>query len=81
MKKTYTKPEIMFESFILSTSIAACDKDTGLPSRDICGMQFGDDIIFTSGISQCDSGLPVPDDGHYGFCYHNPEGALMLFAS
>ena len=42
MKKLYSKPEIIFESFTLSTNIAAnCELKTALPSStEACGYQI-----------------------------------------
>ena len=88
MKKNYTKPMIMFESFAVSVSIATvgCDKSPAVPSmRDICGIEgsFPDQIFFTYGAdgSNCtDNGTGVEQD-HDGFCYHNPSDSTNYFNS
>ena len=83
MKKTYTKPQILFEDFALSTSISAgCELETPEPSYfENCGYNVDPrlpDIIFLQG-TQCNR---YPDDGLYnGFCYHNPTDAANLFNS
>ena len=81
MKKTYVKPEIMFESFTLSVNIAGdCDHDTALHAQGACGIDFGGDIIFLTGISGCWEQYDV-DDGTSGICYHVPTDTTKLFNS
>ena len=49
MKKTYVKPEIMFESFVSSVNIAGdCEIKTNTPNSRTCGIEWGDegDILF-----------------------------------
>lgn len=82
MKKTYVKPQVYFEDFQLSASIAAgCAPETGIThSQGVCGLKFGPKTIFVEGVSGCTDG--VPDDGQTGYCYHNPTDTLKkLFAS
>ena len=79
MKKAYIKPDIIFEDFTLSTSIAAgCGKPTETPSWNMCGVVFGPMNLFLSSISACTD--PV-EDGSYGYCYHNPSDLTNLFNS
>lgn len=81
MKKTYMRPEIMFESFTLSTNIAGdCDHDTSLQADGNCGLLWGDEIIFLTGIQGCDTTFDS-DDGSSGVCYHNPTDTTKLFNS
>lgn len=83
MKKAYTKPDVMFENFSLSTSIAgACERNTHLPSEGACGYEWGNGyIIFGTGMTGCvlqqSLNQPTPD----GFCYHNPTDSNNLFSS
>ena len=80
MKKIYSKPEIIFEDFSLSTSIAAgCELDTPLPSyEENCGYPTRGGIVFVEG-AQCTT---HPQDGmHNGFCYHVPVETSNLFNS
>ncbi len=89
MKKTYLKPQITFESFSLSTCIAGtCGIKTDLQSQYVCGLEFGDEMIFTSAISGCttavtDGSISVP--GQNGslnpICYHSPTETSRLFGS
>ena len=42
MKKEYKKPELLFDSFELSVSIAGgCGNPTQTPSQNQCGLDFG----------------------------------------
>ena len=80
MKKSYSKPEILFEDFSLSSSITAgCDLDTPMPSyEENCGYPIRGGTVFVDG-AQCTS---TPQDGMYeGFCYHNPTDMNNLFNS
>lgn len=85
MKKIYTKPEIYFESFSLSTSIAAnCDKIISLPSQFACGIPDDNGLgmnVFSPGPSS-DCVLPGDSNKEYdGFCYHVPTEVNQLFNS
>ncbi|MBQ8813365.1 MAG: hypothetical protein IJZ85_02555 [Lachnospiraceae bacterium] len=85
MKKIYTKPEIMFESFALSSNIAGdCEMQTNLPSNSTCGLDFSGLKVFLDGMGGC-SDIEVDNvggDGEYnGICYHVMTGGKNLFAS
>jgi len=92
MKKMYVKPEVMFEDFSSSTSIATCDVKSGGPSKDNCPYKwsFGPNkqynIFYSTMTGICgtyevsDLMGDDPDDGVYnGVCYHT--SANGLFAS
>lgn len=86
MKKTYVKPEILFENFSLNTSIASgCEEIIDNQSKGDCGLDFGDIVIFVSQATGCttNKGVVVEgDDGDYnGLCYHVPQGTNNLFNS
>ena len=89
MKKTYTKPEISFESFLMSTNIASqCEGEpVGLPARGTCGVPgSGGDVLFSAsvqGANGCtlDWTLLNGADDYNGFCYHNPTEYNNLFNS
>jgi hypothetical protein len=84
MKKTYSKPDVLFDSFSLCNSIAgACEVKTNLPSQGGCGLQFGADTIFLKDIEGCAinpdffgmaEGTDIP-------CYHVPMETNSLFRS
>ena len=76
MKKTYVKPEVYFESFELSASIADnCGKPLNL-NQDTCREIFGDyrNDVFSQGTCKMD-----PND--FNFCYQVPFEGSKLFAS
>ena len=81
MKKVYSKPEIMFESFTLSVNIAGdCERIVGNPARDACAYETTGGITnFTETLTACDY---TPSDGMAdGFCYHIPFDDKELFNS
>lgn len=79
MKKAYSKPHIIFDSFELSQTIARCEIISNVV-KDVCGWydEETDSKVFVAGV--CDD---VPPDGdiYAGICYHVPEDALNLFSS
>jgi hypothetical protein len=84
MKKTYKKPEIIFEDFSLSTSIAAgCEKKSGF-SMDVCAYydpMLGFDV-FISGVATCVMTPPdAAGDVYNGLCYHVPSESNNVFQS
>lgn len=83
MKKTYTKPEILFESFTLSTNIAGtCEIKTYLPSNNTCGMEWeGVGIVFMETMTGC-TDVKISEGGNFdGICYHVPTETSNLFNS
>ncbi len=83
MKRTYTKPELMFEDFSLSINIAAgCEVwATHGDSQQGCGYDLGEDfghtvIFLNNGV--CDYAV---NDGYNGICYHNPSAINNVFNS
>ena len=82
MKKTYTKPEISFESFLMSSNIAAnCEEKTSLPSQGMCGFPIDRTqyILFSSSATGCNL-TKVPSQ-YDGLCYHVPSEDYNLFNS
>lgn len=88
MKKAYVKPEIFFEDFSLSSSIAAnCEYKVGSPTEGVCALVGSGNIrvfdIAADG-TQCEyaPGLfDQPDDMWDGFCYHVPTSEANMFNS
>lgn len=89
MKKKYSKPDIMFESFTLSNNIAStCAPGTeSLHDTMIsaCGKLFSDgSMVFTTNVSGCSIQV-TPDeygDAEWGeYCYHVPANLLNAFDS
>lgn len=79
MKRTYSKPEIMFESFTLSTNIAGdCERIVGIPSKGTCGVPGSDGENLFSATVTGPQGCAFDweskfGDNYDGFCYHNPS--------
>lgn len=86
MKKTYTKPEIVFESFSLSTNIAGdCESIVDNPTKGTCGVlgnEPGVDNLFSASVVGFDGCQMWSDtDAYDGFCYHVPDDNHELFNS
>ena len=82
MKKVYMKPEIMFESFTLSTNIAGdCEVKTWLPSNNSCGLDFSGVTVFMTGMNGC-TDIQIDSEGGDGewnnICYHVPYGENLF---
>ena len=82
MKKVYEKPEIMYEDFSLSTSIAVgCEVDTPLPTyEENCGYPIRGGVVFMTG-TDCTHPPQTEDGEDNGFCYHVPVESNNLFNS
>ena len=80
MKKTYAKPQIVFESFQLTANIAGdCNTRPNSTNEATCGYNDNGWIIFQSG-PLCT--MPVGQDGIYDrICYHVPTGDISVFTS
>lgn len=71
MKKQYVKPELYFENFQLSTSIAACDNQAN-HGQGTCPYEItGGRNVFISATTGC-LDITAPDGNHGSLCYHNP---------
>lgn len=88
MKRSYSKPDIYYEEFSLSTNIAAGCEEKPSNSTDYCGVKFGKSFIFTSAIYGCTSIIPdgsmignLVDGENNGLCYHNPSADYNVFHS
>lgn len=81
MKRVYTKPDVVFESFSLSSSITAnCAKEANFSSGQ-CGFEYTDEMtIFMNSIQGCTF---IESDGNWQdrVCYHNPYDWNNLFNS
>ena len=88
MKKTYVKPEILFEDFALSTNIAGdCASPTNTALRGECGLEatgVPGGFVFVTGMTGCSFGVDGLDggDGQFGnLCYHIPVNQAAIFNS
>lgn len=80
MKKSYSAPDIVFESFSLSSSIAACEVETNFNEGN-CGYElYPGFIIFMLGVDGCYMQI---ESNIYAdkICYDNPSGFMNLFSS
>ena len=79
MKKQYVKPELYFENFELSTSIAAtCTAISTLQSKEtLCAYNDGVEVIFLVGNANCQT----TDDGKGKYCYDVFNGEDVVFSS
>lgn len=81
MKKRYSKPEVMFENFALSTNIASnCDVIISGHSANTCGLEYEGEYLFIASVDACKDPVSV-DDGSCGFCYDVPFETNDLFNS
>ena len=83
MKKTYSKPDIAFESFSLCVNIAAtnCAKIVQTFADGHCGLNFGGRWLFMTNVDGCqckiEDGSPI---ANY-LCYHIPTDGMTVFNS
>lgn len=79
MRKAYVKPEIMFESFTLSTNIAAgCEYKNGQHARGYCGYETKNGVVFTDDVQAC---TYKQVDNNDALCYHVPNENNNIFNS
>lgn len=85
MKKTYSPPDVIYESFSLSTCIAGdCEVHTQTPAKEQCALPMeGLGNVFLVGMINC-NGTQITDEmssAINGFCYHVPIENSTLFNS
>ena len=79
MKKAYSKPEIVFEDFSLSTNIAAgCEVFPEDNAQD-CGVRIGKFYYFVEGVTGCIN--EVANGVHNEICYDIPNENNTVFMS
>ena len=81
MKKEYSKPNVIFEDFSLSTSVSLnCEVDVNF-ARGSCGrISVSPGVyIFTADMTGCTTGYKREE--HNGVCYHNPTETNNMFNS
>ncbi len=82
MKREYTRPDIIFEDFSLSTGIATnCGEIIHTASANQCAMQFGDMMLFVSSVSACLDPVVDGSPNYNGLCYHVPIDSKSIFNS
>lgn len=79
MKKIYTKPEILFEDFSLSTSITAgCAFKNHNYQEGVCGYTTRTgNIVFTQDVTGC----VYTENDSDTLCYHVPNDDYDIFNS
>jgi hypothetical protein len=87
LKKSYGKPDIVFDNFQMESSIGACAKRTG-PNPDKCGVLWAPpDTLFAeapgidSGACTIDVDINVDTESYDGLCFHVPFDGMQLFTS
>ena len=78
MKKTYTKPQVTFESFAASTFIAACANQASNQAPGSCPVYISGMAYFMTGVTGCRFKVK---DGTNGICYYVPSADNNLFGS
>ena len=79
MKKSYNKPDIMFDNFTMSERVANCEVKANFLTG-ICGVEMAPDlIIFTNGVAKCN--VFYKDEELNGLCYHVPYDMNNVFGS
>ena len=85
MKKAYSQPDILFESFALSENIAststACTRNNSGQYSGTCGFHWGGKIIFTHAASGCFTKITDGSPAYDGICYMIPTNDNRLFNS
>lgn len=81
MKKNYSRPDIYFEDFALSTNIAAGCEITPVNNQADCGVQWGKSTLFTEIVTGCKKKVIDGDGAYNKLCYHNPTDTLNVFFS
>ncbi len=83
MRKNYFKPEIMFESFAVSTNIAGdCDTIINNHGENACPyIDRSGQRVFTSALSGICTDVERADGADNTICYHVPTNDKELFNS
>ena len=82
MKKEYRKPELWYEDFQLSQSIASSCEGIANFGEDLCSVTLKGEgfelVVFTDPYVGCIYTPPNPDDF---LCYHAPSEGNNIFSS
>lgn len=84
MKKVYSEPDILFESFALTTNIAAGCELQPNTNTEKCGVKYTAELIlFNSSVAKdCNRSPGQTGNDYYDqFCYHVNVGDLNVFFS
>ena len=79
MKKNYVKPQVYFEDFRLSTSIAGGCACTANSAENSCSVNVpGTSETYITDLNMCSFTVPAQNDK---FCYHVPMDNKNVFSS
>ncbi len=81
MKKTYCKPEIVFDNFGISSNFAVaagCTYSPDLSTSDSCGVTIAGRSVFINTVAGCKY---KQFDGYFGICYYVPTSDSNVFLS
>ena len=83
MKRPYTKPVLIIESYQLDMNIASCSGDGKQPiglTQDTCTYNHGGPVYFSD---NCPDDIVNPIEPGDGFCYHGFNAGFgdIFFAS
>ena len=79
MKKRYEKPDIMFDNFTMSESVARCEEKANF-ARGVCSLEMGPGyFMFTDDVNSCN--FKQKDLEFNGLCYHVPMDSNNVFNS
>ena len=85
MKRAYSSPDILFESFSLNENIASantnCTRNLANAYSNSCGVEYGGKIVFTPTAQGCIFKVPDGSAMFDGLCYHVPSNDNRLFNS
>lgn len=83
MKKMYSKPDIMFENFSMSTNIASDCEETANVGQGQCGVSWMEGLytLFTDTIDGCSKKTTDGSPDYNGLCYHNFSADNNVFSS
>ena len=84
MKKKYSKPIAVFESFQLDTGVAACSDDgISINKNELdCEFDAGGLVYFTNSNTDCNFDAVNPGDFDDKLCYHGYNNHLgVIFIS
>ena len=86
MKKSYQKPQIMFEDFSVSTNIASGCEHIASAAPDLCPvtLPWGSTtkVVFINESMGCKTTPAEKDSDQYnGVCYHVPYESNNVFTS
>lgn len=82
MKKAYSAPDIVFESFSLCVSIASCDVIEKGATKGSCGYKWDAETkLFTTTLEGCTDLIEDGSGDWNGICYHVPTSDKDVFGS